>query len=225
MSPDALAQLPGNLWQRLEQVGSPVRLEPGELLWTPGEQQLGQTYFLTSGLMRLYHLNHGGDAVTILAVGAGGMLGHHPSLEDSPYDTGAEAILPSSLLSVPSAILTEWLTAHDTLAEEFAGWILEDLNRHLMNTYARLELEHSSARERVARTLVTLDAKVLLPRVSRQQLADLCNLTTETVVRTLSGFLKDGTLESTRFIALSADERHALVELLEPYEPDASPYS
>ena len=82
-----------------------------------------------------------------------------------------------------------------------------------------------SAKAKVAHVLLTLDRQALLDRMTRQQLADLANLTLETTVRTISQFLREGTLKGSRFTLLSERGRLALAEMLEPYEPGELPYS
>jgi hypothetical protein len=52
----------------------------------------------------------------------------------------------------------------------------------------------------------------------------MANLTVETTVRSISSLMRDGVLKSSHFSALSADERHALADMLEPYEPSELPY-
>ena len=222
--------LPETLWKTFLSLGEPLRMEAGALLWEPGDPHEGESYLVVRGLVRLYHPSRKGDAVTLLAVGAGGLVGHHPLVEPPkgmgrPHATGAEALCSSDLLTLPAAHVTTWLRGTDATSTAFSGWLRRTVDQQLAETYTRLELEHDTARAKVAHVLLTLDRQTLLNRMTRQQIADLANLTIETTVRTISQFLRDGTLRSSHFTVLSEAERGALGRLLEPFEPDELPYS
>ena len=211
--------LPETLWKAFLALGEPLRMEAGALLWEPGDPHEGESYLVVRGLVRLYHPSRKGDAVTLLAIGAGGLVGHHPLLEPPkgvgrPRATGAEALCSSDLLTLPAAHVTTWLRGTDATSTAFSGWLRRTVDQQLAETYTRLELEHDTARAKVAHVLLTLDRQTLLNRMTRQQIADLANLTIETTVRTTS-----------HFTVLSEAERGALGKLLEPFEPDELPYS
>ena len=216
--------LPETLWNDFIRIGTPAHAKAGELLWEPGDAHEGESCLVVRGLVRLYHPSRKGDAVTLLAVSAGGLLGHHPET-NRPHTTGAEALLSSDLLLLPAEHTTRWLSGKDETSLAFVRWLRHTTDQQMSETYLRLELDHDSAKAKVAHILLTLDRQVLLERMTRQQIADLANLTLETTVRTISQFLREGTLHSSHFTALSEAERLALAEILEPYEPDELPYS
>ena len=219
--PRGLAELiPGPFWEELSSRGQRLTYPTGALLWEPGHARIYTMYMVAEGLVRLYQPNYKGRAITILAVGPGGVLGFHPQLLGCPYAAGAEVIAPSTLLAFSEPQVRGWFAAQPS----FRTWMVHDLDLHLMNTYTRLELEHTPAKERVARALLALDAQELLVGVSRGQLADLTNLSTETVVRVLSSFLREGVLRRTRFTSLSEGERRGLSSLLTVFEPLSAPY-
>ena len=217
--------IPTSLWQRITETADLISLNAGELLWTPGEDRIDKTYFVISGMIRLYHPNKKGKAITVIAIGAGGMLGFHPTLKGSPYATGAEVLVKSQIYSLDNTYFDAWLKIEDYFKEELESWLIADLNMHLLDTYTRLGLEQSSARERVARLLLSLDRLFLISYMTRQNLADLSNLTNETVVRTISAFVKEGILENSKFTALTEGERYSLTTILSSVEPMSLPYS
>lgn len=216
--------VPEALWTQFVQVGTHVRARKSELLWAPGETREDVSYLVLRGLARLYHPGRKGDAVTLLLLGSGDLLGHHPELGYRPYATGAETLCASDLLSLPAASVEDWLYGSTPISALFKTWLRRSANRQLENTFQRIELEHDAARVRVAHTLLALDRQALLERMSRQQIADVANLSLETTVRCITQLLRDGHLKTTRFTALSEPERWALVRLLEPYEPLDLPY-
>ena len=195
------------------------------MLWEPAQERPGRSYVVSEGLMRLYHPNRQGRAITVVAVGRGGLMGYHPQLSGSPYVTGAEAMTLSRLIGLSAPTLDGWFKEGDALGEDFRDWLRRDLNLHMQNTYTRLQLDNTSAEEKVARMLLALHEQNLLSHVTRRQIAELTNLSTETVVRTLSKLQREETLEKTEFTLLSENERHNLCDLLTPYEPLSLPYS
>ena len=215
--------LPETLWNDFIRIGTPAHAKAGELLWEPGDAHEGESCLVVRGLVRLYHPSRKGDAVTLLAVSAGGLLGHHPET-NRPHTTGAEALLSSDLLRLSATHVTRWRGGTDETSRTFTLWLRHSLDQQLNETYTRLELDHDSARAKVAHVLLTLDRQALLDRMTRQQIADLANLTLETTVRTISQFLREGLLKGSRFTVLSKQERLALAEILEPYEPGELPY-
>lgn len=217
--------VPDSLWTSFTSLGTPFRVDAGQLLWEPGDTREDESYLVVNGLVRLYHPSRGGSAVTLLAVGAGGLLGHHPALQQHPYATGAEALCASQLFVLSAAKVSGWLQEKDDTGRIFVSWLREAVNGQLAETFARLELEHDSAKVRVAHVLLALDRQALLDRMTRQNLADLANLTLETTVRNISQLVREGTLKSSHFTVLSEAERLALAALLEPYEPADLPYT
>ena len=221
--PERPQSVPQPIWERFNRFGLSLRLEAGALLEEPDEL-CENMWLVLCGLIRLYQTDRKGNAVTLLSVGAGGLVGHHPELK-SRQVAGAEALVGSSLLAFPAALVDSWLTEPGAFGPAFTGWLLEDIGLRLEDTYVRLELEHAPATERVARALLVLDRQALLSRMTRQQIADFANLTVETTVRAISSFLRAGTLASSHFTRLSEAERHALGGLLGNSEPSALPYS
>lgn len=217
--------VPEDLWPHLEAVGRPHALEPRHLLWEPGDLHDGDSYLVLGGLIRLYHPSRDGGAVTLLVAGSGALLGHHASLQPHNHATGAETMCSSRVLVLPVAAVGAWLTERDEVGRSFVQWLRTSVTGQLADTYTRLELEHDTAPARVAHVLLALDRQRLLDRMTRQDLADLANLTLETTVRTISRFVREGLLAGSRFTVLSEDERLALAAILEPYEPSELPYS
>ena len=217
--------VPEDVWRRLVSEGHRYDLDTREPLWEPAQERPSRAYVVSEGLVRLYHPNRQGKAITVVAVGRGGLLGYHPQLSGSPYATGAEAMTLSRLLGLRGEELDRWFQEGDELGEDFREWLRRDLDLHMRNTYTRLQLDNTSAEEKVARMLLALHEQNLLTSITRRQIAELTNLSAETVVRVLSKLRREETLEKTEFTLLSENERHNLCDLLTPFEPLSLPYS
>lgn len=217
--------VPRDVWTRLLDEGQRHHLDREDPLWEPGQGRPNRSYVVTEGLMRLYHPNRQGRAITVVAIGRGGLLGYHPQLDSSPYATGAEAMTLVRLVGLQADELDTWFKEGDTLGQDFRAWLRRDLNLHMQNTYTRLQLDNTSAEEKVSRMLLALHEQNLLASITRRQIAELTNLSTETVVRTLTKLRNEATLETTEFTLLNENERHNLCDLLTAYEPLSLPYS
>ena len=206
---------PSPITQFFDTQGERLSLKSQTFLWKSGEA-VKTLYLVQTGLLRLFNVREDGTTTTLLGVGAGGLVGTHPLLGVVEASAGAEALLPSQVSGLPVDAYRAWLdsaTDNATL-EDLQTWLFSDLRRHLADTYARLELAHASASERLARVLLSLNALGLLASAQRRQLAELANLTVETTVRTLRTWEDEGVLSSRRLGTLSASERDALAALL-----------
>ena len=210
---------PSPITQFFDTQGERLTLKSHTFLWKSGEA-VKTLYLVQTGLLRLFNVRKDGTTTTLLGVGAGGLVGTHPLLGVVEASAGAEALLPSQVSSLPVDAYRAWLdsatngTADSATLEDLQAWLFSDLRRHLADTYARLELAHASASERLARVLLSLNALGLLASARRRQLAELANLTVETTVRTLRTWEDEGVLSSRRLGTLSAPERDALAALL-----------
>lgn len=211
--------IPEGLWLHFAAVGSRTRVARSALLWEPGERRAGRAYVIVAGVARLYCLGRRGLPVTLLMVGAGGLIGHHPDLQHQPYATGAEAVSACDVLELPAERVAAWLEARDEFGRTFVAWLRGVVNRQVVDTYERLRLERESARARVAHVLLALDRQASLSGITRQQVADLANLTLETTIRTIAELVRTHALEGARLTVLSAAERSALAGILEPDGP------
>ncbi len=225
MKPEKPETIPETVWQIIQTYSEPMALGLGQLLWQPGDLRANYCYIVTKGLLRLFHDTSSGKAVTLLAISPGGILGHHHNPKIKTHVTGAEAITNSQVMVFPSDRLESLLKQTDDLSRAFTLWFRNLMFQQLSETNTRLELEHDSAKVKVAHILLALDRQGYLDRIDRQHIADLANLSVETTVRTISQLLREGILKDSHFTVLSEPERLALADLLEPYEPTELPYS
>ncbi|MCA9838757.1 MAG: Crp/Fnr family transcriptional regulator [Trueperaceae bacterium] len=225
MSQEQPATIPDTVWKLVQTYGQSIEVEAGQLLWQSGDFRTEHFYLVTRGLLRLFHDTSSAKVVTLLAIGPGGILGHHHNPKIKTHVTGAEAVTYSKLLAFPSDKLAHLLQQTDDLGRAFTFWFRDQLFLQLAESNTRLELEHDSAKVKVAHILLALDRQGYLDRIDRQHIADLANLTVETTVRTLSQLLREGILKTSHFTTLQETERLALADLLEPYEATELPYS
>lgn len=202
--------IPQEVWRYLIQAGVLLTCPHGQFVWDVGEVAGEASFLVLAGLVRLFHVDSRGAALTVLATGPGGLLGAHPEVPGRPFAVGAEALTDVALLRLEAAEVGRWREG----APEVDAWLRRDLGALLQDTYVRLQLEHAPAKARVAHTLLALERQGLLAGATRQRIAELCNLTVETVVRILSAWLREGVIAHSRFTTLSRAEKARLCAVL-----------
>ena len=85
-------------WNDLLGAGTPLKIATNELLWEPGDVHEEESFLVLRGLLRLYHPSRNGEAVTLLAVGAGGLIGHHREIS-RPHATSSPTALKTKKLT------------------------------------------------------------------------------------------------------------------------------
>lgn len=172
-------------------------LGPGEAIYSPGESA-DQLHFLRSGTVRIYKLYGGYKEATVGLLKDGGMFGRPDFEEGGIQEDFAEAMTPSTVVSVRKPVLT-WLAMRDPkvsmalfsalskktrLSEEFSKVLLP---REVSSRLAALLLSLS---ERVG---VEQDGNILIDlRLTHQALADMIASTREAVSKAMSEFQREG---------------------------------
>lgn len=158
-----------------------------------------RVYYVLKGKLKTYHINEEGKAFITSFVNAGDFFGFVDVMEEQVHRETAEALEESELLSIPAGNFMELLAQNIHLEIHFR----KALTAHLMQQEKVLmSMAYQSLRKRVALVLVelaeTFGASINKPfviRLSREDLANRVGTATESVIRTLSEFKKEGLLE------------------------------
>lgn len=125
-------------------------------------------------------------------------LGIQAMLADEAYSDTATALEESQLCLIPRDQLEELLTLYPEVSRQFIKLLAAQIRE---NEEQLLQLAYNSVRKKMADTLVRLQAQVSPAdqgiRISREDLAALAGMATETVSRTLSDFRSEGLLDKT----------------------------
>lgn len=156
-------------------------------------------FFLEKGKIKTYHTNREGKYFITSFIKEGEFFGYVDILENQIYRETAEALEESVILSISSNEFKDLLKQNIHLEIYFR----KALTSYLMkNEKILVSMAYQSLRIRVSMALVELaktygndvNSPVVI-RLSREDLASRVGTATETVIRTLSDFKKEGLLE------------------------------
>ncbi|WP_269024896.1 response regulator [Aquirufa nivalisilvae] len=167
-------------------------------IYTEGDSP-SRLFFLEKGKIKTYHTNREGKYFITSFIKEGEFFGYVDILENQIYRETAEALEESVVLSISSNEFKDLLKQNIHLEIYFR----KALTSYLMkNEKILVSMAYQSLRIRVSMALVEL-AKTygkdvngpVVIRLSREDLASRVGTATETVIRTLSDFKKEGLLE------------------------------
>jgi CRP-like cAMP-binding protein/AmiR/NasT family two-component response regulator len=174
------------------------QLEKKDIIYHEGDE-LRTVFFINSGKVRTFKMNHDGKELVTGLYGPGDFLGYMSVLEGGrAYDT-AETLEGTEVALIPREDLQALLYRDRDVSLRF----IRMLTAEVKEQEARLlELAYAPVRQRVARTLLRLrerysdaDPGSLGVRISREDLATIVGTATESLIRTLSDMKDDGVIE------------------------------
>lgn len=140
-------------------------------------------------------------------------FGYRAALANEPYSTAAAALEPTTLCSIPMDVITNILAKNNSFCQFLMHELAIDLGVADRRT---VSLTQKHIRGRLADSLLFLkDAYGLDPedetlgiRLSREDLANLSNMTTANAIRTLSTFAMEGllTIDGRKIKILNEDK-------------------
>ncbi len=122
-------------------------------------------------------------------------LGVQAMLSSEPYSDTATALEDSSLCIIPKEQLDELLNMYPEVARQFIKLLATDIRE---KEEQLLQLAYHSVRKRMAEAIVKLakgDKDASSFKISREDLAAMAGMATETVSRTLSDFKDEGLID------------------------------
>ena len=165
---------------------------PGEPVYHEGDEPSG-IYCVSSGLIGIRKVDAEGDSMLLRLVRPGQTFGYRSALTGAPHGVSAEALKDARVCHIPAA------TVRKALAEE--PGLLMAFFRHLADDMAAAEVKvmetvSASCRVRFLRLLMALgggeDAGLLELPVSRQDIASLIGVRSETMSRVIRGIEDEG---------------------------------
>ncbi len=171
----------------------------GQVLFSEGARPQG-VFCVSDGKVKLSHLGDDGKDQIIRLVKAGDILGYRALLSGERYSASAEALEDTQVCFIPRDLFIKVLKLDSNLAFEMMKLLSDELHK------AEIKLTHLAQkpiRERLAETLLFIketygyeaDGVTLNVRLSREDIANLVGTATESAIRLLSEFKKDGMIE------------------------------
>ncbi|MBN9299516.1 MAG: Crp/Fnr family transcriptional regulator [Filimonas sp.] len=171
----------------------------GQVLFNEGASPFG-VYCISSGKVKLSHLGDDGKEQIVRLLRDGDLLGYRALLSGERYTASAVALEDTHVCFIPKELFIRVLKSDANLSFEMMKLLSNDLHK------AELKITHLAqkpVRERLAETLLFIketygyegDGITLNVRLSRDEIANLVGTATESIIRLLSEFKKDGMLE------------------------------
>ena len=180
---------------RLKEKSTLAYYKKNEIIYKEGDKPTG-LLFLSKGKVKIYKEGVGGREQIVRMARLNGFIGFRALFAKQNYLATAEAIEESEIYTI------EKQTLFDTLKEngEFGFQIIEYLASELGFSNTRtVTLTQKHIRGRLAESLIFLketygfeeDGATLKVYLSREDLANLSNMTTSNAIRTLSSFAQE----------------------------------
>lgn len=163
-----------------------------EMIYCEGEKS-SHLMCLLSGKVKIYKDGVGGRSQIIRMIKQGEYFGYRAYFADGDYLTAASAFEPSTVCLIPMTAITTLLKQNNSLSMFFIRQLSIDLGIADERT---VNLTQKHIRGRLAESLLFLkdsygleeDGFTLSIYLSREDLANLSNMTTSNAIRTLSQF-------------------------------------
>lgn len=165
--------------------------QPGEVIFRAGDKPMG-IFSIRSGVVKLESLNEEGDAHTLKLVGAGGILGYRTFFGNEVYKKTAIAVEPVQVCFLPRKEVMELFSCHPELGLKLINQLTVDLDRAESKWMDQID---KGAPARIADALLFLNENFQTTSWTRKEIAEWAGTTTETVIRTLAQFEKDGLIK------------------------------
>lgn len=166
-----------------------------EIIYMEGETPT-HLMCLLSGKVKIYKDGVGGRSQIIRVISSAGYFGYRAYWAEENYLTQAAAFESSTICLIPMSIITQLMNENGALSMFFVRMLSVDLGIADERT---VNLTQKHIRGRLAESLLFLrdaygleeDGYTLSIYLSREDLANLSNMTTSNAIRTLSNFANE----------------------------------
>jgi len=183
----------------VEQISRELKMRHCRAHQTVFEGSPDRVYLLKAGRVRLYHLSPDGEEVTTDVLEPGHLFGLSALFGSSSEDLSAQALQDSYVCEAGGQDFLAILARHPLMMAKVMMAMAKQMFR-LERTIESLAREPVDSR--LARLFVDLQDSaeklrdgLLLPAMTRDDMAKICITTRESVSRTLSAWSRDGVVE------------------------------
>ena len=216
-----LAELTPEELAEVEELLVHQQLKKGEVIFCEGEKMHG-SYIVKSGAVKLYKRSREGERQILRVLKEGKIAGLCALRTKSNYGHTAETMEKSILCYLNKNKLDKLLSLNEDLSSKFLKVLADEIDRAYEKIYL---LGTKSAKEKMANFLMSLaagknepvqDGIELQLAMSRDDIADMLGISTETAIRVLSEF-KDKDLISGKGKYLTIDDVGELEKIADEF--------
>ena len=172
------------------------KIEKGEIIYSEG-QHSNNVYLILKGIVKTHKMDENGKELITTLYKPDDFLGFTSFEENIPYQESATAVEDVEVAAISKQDLKEILGNSKDVTLELVNVLTENLSEIKQQL---LQMAYSSVRKKTAQTILQF-AKILNKKpnesikISRYDLANVAGIATESLIRTLSGFKKEGLIE------------------------------
>jgi CRP-like cAMP-binding protein len=187
--------------ETLAQHHSLAIIKKNQFLFKEGEKPRGLVC-LASGKVKVFKVGVGGREQVIKMMRQQGFIGYKALFSDNPWSVSATAIEDSAICIFEKSTFVKTLKKNPDIALKLIKVIADELAYSNIRT---VSLTQKHIRGRLAESLLLLrdtygyeaDGKTIRIFLSREDIANLSNMTTSNAIRTLSNMSSEGIIEIT----------------------------
>jgi len=170
------------------------QIKKKQILYYEGDQPQG-IYLVIEGTVRTFKLAEDGRELMMGLYKPDDYLGVHALLLDEQFTETAEAVDDAAVCLLPKDAILNLVNRYPDITLQFIKILANNIRE---KEDQLLELAYNSVRKRLAQVLVRLSKQFPDPsqfKISRDELASMAGMATETVSRTLSDFKDEKLIE------------------------------
>ncbi len=168
----------------------------GETIYEEGKQS-NHFYFVDRGVVKSHRMDQYGKELITSIYKEGDFFGNTAFGKNAPYEENATAMEETRVYAIPKEELKDILVNNSNITLE----LIDVMGDNISGIKEQLlEMAYGSVRKKAARTILLFSQKIRRHptqsiRISRSDLASVAGMASETLIRTLSDFKKEGLLE------------------------------
>ncbi|MEP1489369.1 MAG: response regulator [Algibacter sp.] len=176
--------------------GDVMTFKHGEIIYQEGNHS-NNIYLITKGLVKCHKLDELGKELTTALFKEDDLFGYTSFIQNTAYQETATAIQDTELVGLSKHELKNVLTSNHKVTLELIQLLTDDLSGVKDQL---LQMAYSSVKKRTATTILKFADKLNRKpqdfiRISRNDLASVAGIATESLIRTLSTFKDKGIIE------------------------------
>ncbi len=176
--------------------GESFEFEPGEVIYKEG-QNSNHIFLFIKGVVKCHKLDEQGKELTTALYKEDDLFGYTSFIQNIPYQEAATAIKNTELVGISKDQLKNVLDNNHKVTLELIQLLTDDL-KSVKNQL--LQMAYSSVNRKTATAILKFAEKMNRKpedpiKISRSDLASVAGIATETFIRAMSNFKKEGLIE------------------------------
>ncbi|MAB48133.1 MAG: transcriptional regulator [Flavobacteriaceae bacterium] len=177
--------------------GNEFMYNKGEVIYREGDHS-NFIYLITKGAVKCHKLDSKGKELATSLYKEDDLFGYTSFTHNLPHKETATAMKKTKLVGLPILQLSEIIKNNNKLAVALIDHLTDDLS-HIKDQL--LEMAYSSVNKKTASTILQFAEKINRRpndpiKISRNDLASVAGIATETFIRTLTNFKEQGLIKS-----------------------------